>query len=43
MVFEEDLIGKEGVLVVETLKNSSVCSWMNFRAICWGLWLKKMV
>ena len=35
MVFEEDLMRKEGVLVIETLKDSSVCSWMNLREICW--------
>ena len=34
---------KEGVLVVETLKDSSVYSWMNLREIYWGLWLNKIV
>ena len=26
---------KEGVLVVECLKDASVCSWMNLGAMCW--------
>ena len=33
---------KEGVLMVETLKNLSVCSWMNLGAICWDLWLNNI-
>ena len=28
-LFKGDLMRKEGVLLVETLKDSSVCSWMN--------------
>ena len=30
---------KEGVLVIESLEDSSVCSWMNLGAMCWDLWL----
>ena len=34
---------KEGDLGVETLKDSSVYSWMNLREICWGIWLNRTV
>ena len=33
---------KEGVLVVQTLKDSSVCFWMNLGAMYLGLWLDEM-